>query len=101
MPSFKKQGTVKNMFKDHNWSLFWNWKYIVLGKADMEVRTRLVQCHYIFYPTKRSKTSMLGFTGNYTYPRTVRVQYLRILLSSFGEEDFQKSTVTLNLTCSN
>ena len=25
----------------------------------------------------------------YTYPRTNCVQYLRILLSSFGEEDFQ------------
>ena len=25
---------------------------------------------------------------NYTYPKTICVQYLRILLSSFGEEDF-------------
>ena len=26
----------------------------------------------------------------YTYPRTIRVKYLRVLLSSFGEEDIQK-----------
>ena len=25
---------------------------------------------------------------NYTYPRTIRVKYLRILLGSIGEEDF-------------
>ena len=34
-----------------------------------------------------------------TYPRTVMAQYLRILLSSFGEEDFQM--FGLNLLCSN
>ena len=30
---------------------------------------------------------------NYTYPRNIRVQYLRILMSSFGEEDFRRFTL--------
>ena len=33
------------------------------------------------------------------YPRSICVQYLRILLSSFGEEDFQRFAI--NLLCSN
>ena len=36
---------------------------------------------------------------NYTYPRNISVQCLRILLSAFGEEDFQR--FALNWPCSN
>ena len=32
---------------------------------------------------------------NKTYPRTICVQYLRILFSSFGEEDFQRFSIKL------
>ena len=35
----------------------------------------------------------------YTYPENISVHFLRILLSSFGEEDFQRCA--LNLVCSN
>ena len=39
------------------------------------------------------------FSFNNTYPRTITVQYLRTLLSSVGEEDFQRSA--FNLLCLN
>ena len=38
----------------------------------------------------RILSSYIKLNINYTYPRTIRVQYLRILLSNFGKEDFQR-----------
>ena len=35
------------------------------------------------------ETYSIRWDANYTYPRTICVQYLRILFSCFGEEDFQ------------
>ena len=40
--------------------------------------------------------SIIQTNFNYTFLRTICVQYLRILLSSFGEEDFQRFTSNFN-----
>ena len=38
--------------------------------------------------------------NNCTYPRSIYVKYLRILLSSFEEEDFQRLRQSSGIICS-
>ena len=43
------------------------------------------------------KLYWLKINFNYTYSRTIRAKYLRIMLSSFGEEDIQKFALYIQI----
>ena len=47
-----------------------------------------VQIVFGYYFANNVGGATISTNFNKTYPRTISVQYLRILLSSFGEEDF-------------
>ena len=50
----------------------------------------LVQIIFGYYLANNVGGITIRTNFNYTCPRTICVQYLRILFSSFGEEDFQR-----------
>ena len=69
------------------------------GEEDFQTFTlNLLRSNFGYYfANNASGACYLNF--NYTYPRNIRAQCLRVMLNSFGEEDFQR--FALNLPCSN
>ena len=58
-----------------------------------------VQIVFGYYFANNVDGTTIWTNFGYKYPRTIYVQYLRILFSSFGEEDFQR--FASNFLCSN
>ena len=65
------------------------------GEEDIQKFALYIQIVFGYYFTDNATGPTIRTNFYYTNLRTICMQYLRILLSSFGEEDFQ--TLILNL----
>ena len=68
--------------------------WVVFGEEDFQRFCIKLSKLFYFKDNKRGTTIWTNF--NYTFPRTIFAQYLRILFSSFGEEDFQRFCIKLS-----
>ena len=60
-----------------------------IGDEDFQRFTLTLLCsNFAYYFADNASGATTTTNINYTHPRTIRVQYFRILLSSFEEEEF-------------
>ena len=63
-----------------------------IGEEDFQmfVLIRYVEIVFVYYFTDNASGTTIWTNLNDTYPNTIQVQYLWIVSSSFGEQDFQR-----------